>query len=125
MLFGTVEPLVIDLDEMQTRFDTRGNGFVAQSLKDAGFNSPIDLFATYAGQATRLHEWMKDAQINTDRNLRLQYLAGMWLNSYLGTQILNGITKYYSFPDEVFVGSGEKVQALKDMLDRSRGTARN
>ncbi len=125
VLFGQVGDTVINLDEMQNRFDARGNGRVAESLKDAGFNSPIDLFATYAGQATRLHEWTKDAQINTDRNLRLQYLAGMWLNSYLGTEILNGIVKYYSFPDDLFVGSDEKVQALKDMLDRSRGTAHN
>jgi spermidine synthase len=120
VLFGTLEPIVIDLDEMQKRFDTLGNGSVAESLKGGGFNSPIDLFATYAGQATRLQDWMRDAQINTDRNLRLQYLAGMWLNSYLGTDILNGILRYYSFPDELFVGSDEKVQALRQELDRTR-----
>ena len=37
----------------------------------------VELFASFAGQATRLGEWMRDAQINTDRNLRLQFLAGM------------------------------------------------
>jgi spermidine synthase len=123
VLFGQVEPTVINLDEVQQRFDTLGNGWVAQSRKDAGFHSPIDLFKTYAGQASRLDEWMKDAQIDTDRNLRLQYLAGMWLNSYLGTQILNGILKYYSFPDEVFVGSPERVLTLRQELDRSRQIA--
>ncbi len=122
VLFGQAQdgPTVINLDEIQQRFDSLGNGSVAESLRDAGFRSPIDLFATYAGQASRLQEWMKDAQINTDRNLRLQYLAGMWLNSYLGTEILNGILRYYSFPNEVFTGSAERVQTLKQELDRSR-----
>jgi spermidine synthase len=123
VLFGQPEPTVINLDEVQQRFDTLGNGSVAQSLKDAGFRSPIELFATYAGQASRLQGWMKDAQINTDRNLRLQYLAGMYLNSYLGTEILNGILKYYTFPDDVFVGSDERVETLRQELDRSRQTA--
>ena len=120
VLFGQVEPTVINLDEMQQRFTSIGNGSVQRSLEDAGFRSPIDLLATYAGQASHLQEWMRDAQINTDRNLRLQYLAGMWLNSYRGTEILNGILQYYTFPDELFVGSDEQVQALKLQLDRAR-----
>jgi len=36
-------------------------------------------------------------QLNTDGNMRLQYLAGMSLNSYVETDILAGITRYYSF----------------------------
>lgn len=64
---------------------------------------------------------MKDAQINTDRNLRLQYLAGMWLNSYQGRAILSGITRYYRFPDDLFVGSEETRQALKAGLRRRGG----
>jgi spermidine synthase len=124
VLFGQIEPTVIDLDEMQERFETLGNGSVAQSLKEAGFQSPLDLFATYAGRAADLQDWMQGAQINTDRNLRLQYLAGMWLNSYLGTEILNGILKHYSFPGEVFVGSDQEVQVLRQELDKTRQVAR-
>ena len=65
-----------------------------------------------------LKEWSRGAQINTDRNLRLQYLAGMWLNSNMGEQILAGILAYYRFPDQTFVGSPEGVQALKRALDQ-------
>jgi spermidine synthase len=120
VLFGQTDKTRINLDEVQQRFETLGDGSVARSLQDAGFRSPIDLFATYAGEASRLGEWMKDAQINTDRNLRLQYLAGMWLNSYLGTQILNGILQYYTFPDDVFTGSDDQIQLLRQQLDRTR-----
>src|SRR5471032_1522616 len=66
---------------------------------------------------------MSDAQINTDRNLRLQYLAGMWLNSYIGRDILSDILKHYQFPTDVFTGSPENVQALKSALE-SEGRAR-
>ena len=60
---------------------------------------------------------MSDAQINWDSNLRLQYLAGMWLNNYNGTQLLSGITHYYKFPDTMFVGSDAMKASLEDQLN--------
>ena len=78
----------------------------------------IDLLASYAGQAPLLKEWMKGAQINTDRNLRLQYLAGMWLNSKMGEQIRTSILEHYHFPDQTFVGSPEPIRILKLALFR-------
>ena len=79
---------------------------------------PIDLLATYSGQAPLLKEWSRGAQINTDRTLRLQYLAGMWLNSYMGERVLSGIVAHYGFPDQTFVGSPESLEVLKQALDR-------
>ena len=66
-----------------------------------------------------LKEWSRGAQINTDRNLRLQYLAGMWLNSNMGERILSSILAHYRFPDQTFVGSPESIDALKQALDRA------
>jgi spermidine synthase len=123
VLFGQVEPTVINIDEMQDRLDSPEYDAVARSLNDVGFRSVTDLLATYAGQARQLHEWMEDAQINTDRNLRLQYLAGMWLNSDRGTEILHGILKYYTFPEDVFQGSEAHVDVLRQALDSSRQIA--
>jgi spermidine synthase len=82
----------------------------------------VALLATYAGRAADLKEWMRDAQINTDRNLRLQYLAGMWLNFYIGTEILSSILGHYRFPDELFVGSEEHVQAMQQALKNAGRT---
>jgi spermidine synthase len=132
ILFGQVEPTVIDVDELQRRLDRPDHQLVKQSLREAGFGEPktgidrvveweegIDLLATYSGQAPLLKEWSRGAQINTDRNLRLQYLAGMWLNSYMGERILSSILAYYRFPDQTFVGSPEGIHALKQALDRA------
>jgi spermidine synthase len=130
VLLGQAEPIRIDLDQLQQRLDRADYRPVKESLMEVGFGSggassddrantsgvAIDLLSTYAGQAADLREWMKDAQINRDRNLRLQYLAGLWLNSYIATAILDDILRYCRFPDEVFVGSDERVQALKQAL---------
>ena len=131
VLFGQVEPTVIDVDELQRRLDRPDHQLVKQSLREVGFGEiktvitgvavvpeeGIDLLATYAGQAPLLKEWSRGAQINTDRNLRLQYLAGMWLNSNMGEQILSSILAHYRFPDQTFVGSPEAIDALKQALD--------
>jgi spermidine synthase len=116
VLFGQVEPTVIDVDKWQERLDRADNALVRQSLEDVGFHNAVDLLATYAARASDLGDWMKDAQINTDRNLRLQYLAGMALNNYNETGILNDITRSYQFPLDMFVGAGDRVHQLQDRL---------
>ena len=119
VLFGQVGPTQINLDELQERLDREDHFAVKQSMYEVGFNSIVDLLATYGGQATDLHEWRKDAQINTDRNLRLQYLAGMWLNAYQEERNFSEILGYYRFPDELFSGSEENLSALKTALEKS------
>ncbi len=113
VLFGQLGPTRFDLDQLQARLDRKDHARVKASLGEVGFPSVVELLGTYAGQATDLQGWMRDAQINTDRNLRLQYLAGMWLNSYIGSTILADIDRFYRFPDNLFVGSDQIKQALK------------
>src|SRR5262249_31592215 len=93
VLVAQVEPTVIDVDELQQRLDRSDHELVKESLRDVGYGEfkeartgdvivleeGIDLLATYIGQASMLTEWSRGAQINTDRNLRVQYLAGMSL----------------------------------------------
>ncbi len=132
ILFGQVEPTVIDVDELQKRIDRPDHQQVKESLREVGFGmfdtltdgaiqreEAIDMLATYAGQAPLMKAWSRGAQINTDRNLRLQYLAGMWLNTNVGQQILAGIFSNYRFPDRTFVGSKDRIQALKQALNRA------
>jgi spermidine synthase len=133
VLFGQVEPTVIDVDELQRRLERPNYQLVKQSLREVGFGEiksvmagvavvpeeGIDLLTTYAGQASFLKEWSRGAQINTDRNLRLQYLAGLSLNSSMGERILSGILAYYRFPNQTFVGSQEAIETLKQALDES------
>ena len=130
VLFGQVEPTIIDVDLFLKRLDRPDHKPVKDSLNEVGFGQikqaklgevvinegGIDLLATYCGQAPLLKEWGQGAQINTDRNLRLQYLAGMWLNSDIGDQILASILTHYQFPDQTFVGSPETLNTLKQAL---------
>jgi spermidine synthase len=113
VLFGQVEPSRFDIDELQSRLDRPDHARVKQSLGEVDFGSAIAMLATYAGRAADLKEWMSDAQINTDANMRLQYLAGMSLNSFVGSQILNDITRHYKFPDDLFTGSAAAKTALR------------
>ncbi|HTI69583.1 MAG TPA: fused MFS/spermidine synthase, partial [Candidatus Limnocylindria bacterium] len=113
VLFGQAEPTRLDLDRLQARLNRPDHAAVRQSLEEAGFSTWVDLLATYAGQAPDLQEWLADAQINTDRNMRLQYLAGWAANSYMGGEILNGMLKYRQFPAGVFQGTSVQVQRLR------------
>ena len=83
----------------------------------------ISLLATYASRAVDMKEWMENAQINTDLNLRLQYLAGMSVNSFMQAEILNSILKYYKFPEEIFRGSSQRIQEMKLALQTANRRA--
>lgn len=117
VLFGQVEPTRIDLDALAERLARPEYAQVVQSLANVGFPSANDLLATYAGHGRRLQEWMRDAQINTDRNLRLQYLAGMSFNSNLSQAIFDQILRYYEFPEGLFAGSADRIAAIRMSLE--------
>ncbi len=112
VLFGQVEPTKIDLDMIDARLKSPEYAKVAQSLSEIGFNSAVDLFSTYAGNASDLQPWLKDAPINRDRNLRLQYLAGLGLNLYQSGPIYAEMLSYRTMPQNLFVGS----DALKNAV---------
>ena len=73
------------------------------------------LFDNYdtALQAVRA---LKDAGINRDRNLRLQYLAGMGLNWKLAAKIHSEMLGYRHFPEDLFTGSEERKQTLRPRM---------
>jgi spermidine synthase len=115
LLLGQVEPLRIDLDEMEQRAGYRSGdaGKIAQSLSEIGMNSPVDLFATYAGRRSDLTEWLRNVPMNRDRNLRMQYLAGLGLNLDDAAAIYAGMLAYRRFPDDLFVSSEGRVDSLR------------
>jgi spermidine synthase len=113
VLLGSAGPMQIDVDELQKQLDRPDHAFVLQSLTQVGFAGTVSLFKTYTGRASDLKPWLEDAQINRDRNLRLQYLAGLGLNRNEGTLIYNELVSYRQFPDDLFVGSGMRNTALR------------
>jgi spermidine synthase len=86
---------------------------VAQSLAEIGFNSATDLFATFAGNEPMLRPWLADAQINRDRNLRLQFLAGEGLNQYNQAAIYSQMLQYRQWPEGLFVGSPDRLARIR------------
>ncbi|HEV8415606.1 MAG TPA: fused MFS/spermidine synthase [Bryobacteraceae bacterium] len=121
VLLGTVEPLRIDLDEMEHRVGYRDDSSkMPQSLAEVGMNSPVDLFATYAGRAADLQQWLKGAAINRDRNLRMQYLAGIGLNADESAAIYAGMLAYRRFPDDLFVSAEGRVDSLREAIRRAQ-----
>jgi spermidine synthase len=121
VVMGQVEPTKIDLDAMQAKLESPQYGQVMQSLHEIGFNSAIDLFSTYAGNKSDLTAWLKDVQINHDRNLRLQYLAGMGLNLYQSGPIYSEMLANARFPENLFTGSPATMQAIRDAVQRAQG----
>jgi len=84
VMLGQREPLVVEVDALQRRFDQADHAKVNAALADLGLGSAIDLLSTYAGRLPDLQDWLKGSEINRDRNLRLQYLAGLQLESDQG-----------------------------------------
>jgi spermidine synthase len=121
VVMGQVEPIKIDLDRMEAKLQSPQYGQVAQSLREIGFSSAVELFSTYAGQPTDLAPWLADAAINRDRNLRLQYLAGMGLNLYQSGPIYAEMLAHSRFPENMFTGSPETMAAIREGIERARG----
>jgi spermidine synthase len=112
VLMGQLQPSRIDIDRIQQRLDRPEYAPIKDSLRQVGFSSVVDLFSTYAGSASDLRGWLKDASINRDRNLRLQYLAGLGLNLYQSGPIYAEMLTYRTMPQNLFVGSDETKQAV-------------
>jgi spermidine synthase len=120
VLLGTAERSPVSVDDLQHRLDGPGYVAVAQSLAEVGFRSAVDVLATYAGRASDLKPLTAGAAINEDLNMRLQYLAGLGLNSMANQSIYRAILKYRRFPEGLLTGSGGRMDALRTLLAASR-----
>jgi spermidine synthase len=111
VLLGQNGDSKIDVDQMQRRIDE--NGRLAQSLSEVGFRSAGDLLGTYAGRAQDLKPWIAGAHVNTDLDLRLQYLAGMGINFNNSNAIKQEMQAYFRPPKDLFVGSVENLGRIQ------------
>lgn len=124
VLFGQLGGAPIDVDAVQARLDDPANARIAQSLKDVGIYSAVDLFGTYAGRRADMRTWLKDAVINTDRNLKLQYLAGLGLNLYQSDLIYREMIREVGYPEGLFTGAPETLEALRVKIQAAAGSRR-
>jgi spermidine synthase len=122
VLLGREDSAPIRIDTMQQRLDQLQYSRVSASLADTGFHSAVELLATYTGRATDLAPMLVGAPITEDLNLRLQYLAGLGLNSRASEQIYRDILVYRSFPEGLFTGGTENMNTLRVVMGRPHRT---
>jgi spermidine synthase len=116
VLFGRLGGGSIDVDAVQARLSDPANAAIANSLAEVGIYSAVELFATYGGNSADLADWMSNAVINTDRNLKLQYLAGLGLNLYQNAEIYDNMVRGARYPEGLFTGSEETLTALRGRI---------
>src|SRR4029453_18725907 len=111
-----------DVDRIQAKLQRPEYAPMARSLREIGMNSAVDLFATYAGRKPDLEPWLRDATLNRDRNLRLQYLAGLGLNLYQADVIYADMLRHVSkMPEDLFIASEATRTALFAAIRRAQG----
>jgi spermidine synthase len=116
VLMGQAEPLKIDLDQVQRRWESPEYAKVVESLYGVDITSVIGLFSTYAGQQSDFAPWIQGAEINRDGDLRLQYLAGWGINSRLEDAIYQEMLQYRRPPENLFFGSSLLLNSLMATL---------
>jgi spermidine synthase len=117
VMLGQAEAMTINLEAVQRQWEQ--NPGAAESLEQVGIKSATSLLSTYGGRASDLGPWLKGAEMNRDRNLRLQYLAGISANYSQERAIYDGIVAHRRFPEKLFTGSEERRNELRKAIDGS------
>jgi spermidine synthase len=112
VFMGHLDPPKIDVDAIMERMQQPENAPVVQSLREIGVGSLNELLSTYAGRNSDLGKWCEGAELNTDADLRLQYLGGWGINSTLEDVIYRQMLAYRQMPNDLFVGSRDRVDSL-------------
>jgi len=114
-MLGQAAAMEIRVEELQQRLARES--VAAQSLAEVGFSSIVSLLATYCGQNTDLAPWLQDAEINQDRSLRLQFLAGLGVNRHESGAIYNEMLGYRRFPGKLFIASEIHERMLRRLIE--------
>ncbi len=116
VLIGQDGPAVLNLDALSQRLSQPDHERVKQSLEDVGFRPALSVLSTFVGEGQGLRPWMADGEINTDRDLRLQYLAGLVVNFNDPDGIQRSFLRFRQYPAGVFTGSPYLIESLRQAL---------
>lgn len=84
-----------------------------ESLAKVTLESARSVLATYAGRGRDLAPWLVGAEVNRERQMRLQYLAGLAANSDERFLIFQSMLRYRRYPDDLFEASAETEALLR------------
>jgi spermidine synthase len=121
VLVGQANPGPIDVGAINRRLAAPEFETLRRSLGEIGFPTAWELYGSYAGRATEMEDYLRDAPINHDRNLRLQYLAGLGLNQRAAAAIYLDITRNRKYPEGLFAGSESELQYLRSLIGSWQG----
>ena len=116
VLVGRLTETPIDVDAWQAKIDNPAFAAVKASLADVGYATIFDVLQTFSGRGNDLGPWLAGAPINTDKNLRLQYLAAFGFNDNTGTQIRDSMLNYRQFPTDLFTGAPSSIESLRSLI---------
>jgi spermidine synthase len=114
---GRVDGASISQSALQARIDASPE--VKASLKAVALTSAADLLSTYAGRASDLAPWLADAEINRERHLRLQYLAGLAANTDQRYLIFQSMLNYRKYPADLFEASAGLEATLREWYTKT------
>ena len=118
VLLGKNGELAIGVTALEKRFGKLPA--VRASLNLIGIDSHWALLNFYLTRVTDLEPWLVDAEINRDRNLRLQYLAGLAIDSFDSDRILREIRGYKGDARGLFIATQADEPKLRRILARDR-----
>ena len=101
VMLGQVEPTTIDVAALEDFLVA--NPKIRRSLADVDVGSSYALLQQYLGQARDMTGWLSDAEINHDRSLRLQYLAGLSVDNQDTYRIFSAIAQHRRYPENIFI----------------------
>jgi spermidine synthase len=116
VLLGARDARSIVVSRAQARLGDPAHARAAASLHEVGFASAVRLFGSYAGRATDLRRWLAGAEINRDRGLHLQYVAGMEADVYRGDAIYAAMLQYRRYPEDLFAGDAAVLGELRSLI---------
>jgi spermidine synthase len=120
VLVGMADGETLAVDRLIAR--VRGSRSIRSSLESVDIADGLDLLGTFAGRPSDLAGWLEGAQINRDRDLRLQYLAGWGSKRYDQAAIFDAmLSGGVAFPRDWFRGEPTQLSTLERLIAERQG----
>jgi spermidine synthase len=89
---------------------------IAESLREVGVQSVLDLFATYGAAASDMQGWVSGAAENRDFSLKLEYISGLSLNQQNADAIYTHMVSKRTVPRDMFVAPPATLAQLRERI---------